>query len=543
MAPKRKAAAAAADAAATAEKEKEQAACTGGSGLVDPRRRRLLTTSVPANREGVQGKAVVYWMSRDQRVDHNWAFLHALDLAKASGGRLIVVFCLVPKFLDATLRHFDFMLKGLREVEAELSRLSVPFKLLPCKYGEHAPTLSGFCKRHDVGTVVCDMSPLRVPRAWTQEVASALEAEKICCVQVDAHNIVPVWQASNKQETAARTIRSKITTQYGEFLVPFPAVEKVVAEWAKAFSSSSSNAPPAASGKQDGEEKDSAAELEAALKKPTDWDAVEASLEIDRTVKPVSGFQPGAAAARKQLSGFLKDRLEIFADKRNDPNVNACSGLSPYLHFGQISAHHCALEAKAAAAGKSALSKGLESYLEESIVRRELSDNFCWYQDKYDSLEGAAGWAQETLAVHSSDKREHIYSEEQLELGKTHDDLWNAAQLQMVTEGKMHGFLRMYWAKKILEWTPKPAEALRIAVRLNDRYELDGRDPNGYVGIMWSIAGIHDMGWTERDIFGKIRFMNYAGCKRKFNVPGFVSRYLPESATSLEPAKKRGKKS
>ncbi|CAK9015387.1 unnamed protein product [Durusdinium trenchii] len=167
-------------------------------------------------------------------------------------------------------------------------------------------------------------------------------------------------------------------------------------------------------------------------------------------------------------------------------------------------------EAKGAS---SSVQKGCEAFIEESVVRRELSDNFCFYNDKYDSLEGAAAWAQQTLKDHAKDKREHLYTMEELEGGKTHDDLWNASQQQMVQEGKMHGFLRMYWAKKILEWSPSPKEALQRSIELNDRYELDGRDPNGYVGCMWSICGVHDMGWKERPVFGKIRFMNYAGCK------------------------------
>jgi len=191
------------------------------------------------------------------------------------------------------------------------------------------------------------------------------------------------------------------------------------------------------------------------------------------------------------------------------------------LSTGQISAQRCVLEVKEF---KSKYAKSVDAYIEEAVVRRELSDNFCYYNAKYDSLEGAAGWAQKTLEDHSKDKRPFILSEEQLETGKTHDDLWNAAQLQLVREGKMHGFLRMYWAKKILEWTTNPQEALRLAIHFNDKYSLDGRDPNGYVGCMWSIAGVHDMGWAERDVFGKIRYMNYAGCKRKFDIVAFVNR-------------------
>jgi len=187
---------------------------------------------------------------------------------------------------------------------------------------------------------------------------------------------------------------------------------------------------------------------------------------------------------------------------------------------GQVSVARAVLEVR-----KSKFKEGAAAFIEESVVRRELSDNFCYFNENYDKITGAASWAQETLAIHKKDKRTIKYSDDQLEYGKTKDDLWNAAQLQMLIEGKMHGFLRMYWAKKILEWTESPEKALELAIYLNDKYELDGRDPNGYVGCMWSICGIHDQGWREREIFGKIRYMNYEGCKRKFDVNSFVMKY------------------
>jgi deoxyribodipyrimidine photo-lyase len=211
----------------------------------------------------------------------------------------------------------------------------------------------------------------------------------------------------------------------------------------------------------------------------------------------------------------------MFEHGRNDPNGAAASDLSPFLHFGQLSAQRMALTIKSRKGGSSG---DRLAFIEEAVVRRELSDNLCFYNPSYDSLQGAAVWARESLELHNADPRAYVYTQEQLEQAKTHDDLWNASQIQMVKEGKMHGFLRMYWAKKILEWTADASTALDTANYLNDRYELDGRDPNGYVGCAWSIMGIHDMGWKERDIFGKIRFMNYAGCQRKFDVFEFVSK-------------------
>jgi deoxyribodipyrimidine photo-lyase len=242
-------------------------------------------------------------------------------------------------------------------------------------------------------------------------------------------------------------------------------------------------------------------------------------LSIDRSVPEVDWLQPGEQAARGALREFIRRRLPVYAEARNDPNQRGQSDLSPYLHFGQLSAQRVALEVLRSPAPEGAK----EAFLEELITRRELSDNFCWYRTDYDATAAFPEWAKKTLAQHRKDKREYVYTEKELEAGGTHDDLWNAAQREMVVRGKMHGYLRMYWAKKILEWTRTPEEALRIAIRLNDMYELDGRDPNGYAGIAWSIGGVHDRAWGERKVFGKIRYMSYNGCRSKFDVDGYIA--------------------
>ena len=217
------------------------------------------------------------------------------------------------------------------------------------------------------------------------------------------------------------------------------------------------------------------------------------------------------------------------------------SGMSPYVNAGTVSIHRLIVEAKAFAKANNLSSEAIGAYVEEAVVRRELSDNFCFYNTNYDSLKGAYPWAQTTLADHAADKREHVYSFEELANSKTHDDLWNAAQKQLKAEGKLHGFLRMYWAKKVLEWTESPEQALTFAQRLNDRYALDGNDPNGFVGVGWSIMAIHDQGWRERAVFGKIRYMNYKGCQRKFDVAEFVSNYDNTQAKLTQPTPKRRK--
>jgi deoxyribodipyrimidine photo-lyase len=312
---------------------------------------------------------------------------------------------------------------------------------------------------------------------------------------VDAHNLVPCWVASDKQEYGAYTIRPKISRTLPEFLEKFPGLQKQEITWGE---------PTAA----------------------IDWQGILSALSVDRTVSEVSWLQPGEQAAQRTLGNFLKNRLSSYPIERNDPTRNGQSNLSPYLHFGQIAAQRIALEVRDSAAAP----KAKEAFLEELIVRRELADNFCFYNPHYDAFAGFPGWAQKTLEEHRSDPRDYLYSLEQFEEAQTHDNLWNAAQREMVKTGKMHGYLRMYWAKKILEWSNSPEEALDIAIYLNDRYELDGRDPNGYTGIAWSLGGVHDRAWGERKVFGKVRYMSYKGCKSKFDVAAYMEKYLSPTA-------------
>ncbi|KAH7687060.1 DNA photolyase class 2 protein [Dioscorea alata] len=412
---------------------------------------------------------VVYWMFRDQRASDNWALLHAADLAARSSAPLAVVFNLFHRFLGAHSRQLGFMIRGLRLLSLRFQSLGIPFLLLR---GDAVDTIPELLYRCGASYLVTDFSPLRQVRAWKDDICSRV-CPGVAVHEVDAHNVVPLWVASQKLEYGARTIRGKIHKLLPEYLVGFPELP-ILENKGKAWD------PP-----------------------EIDWDELLADvLRRGEDVPEIRWCEPGEEGAMEVLKGskdgFFTKRLKNYESDRNDPlKPKGLSGLSPYLHFGQISAQRCALDAQA---------------LRKSHPKPH-----------YDSLQGAWEWARKTLMDHAGDKREHIYTKEQLEKAKTADPLWNAAQLEMVHHGKMHGFMRMYWAKKILEWTTGPEEALSVAIYLNDKYEIDGRDPNGYVGCMWSICGIHDQGWKERPVFGKIRYMNYAGCKRKFDVDGYIS--------------------
>ncbi|MBN2288555.1 MAG: deoxyribodipyrimidine photo-lyase [Candidatus Glassbacteria bacterium] len=433
------------------------------------------------NKAGPVRGPVVYWMSRDQRIHDNWALLFAQELAIESGEPLIVVFCLVPEFLGAGSRQYGFMLGGLQQVEAALRPYRIPFHLLE---GAPETVVPKFVRTLKAGALVADFDPLRIKKLWKDKVKRDL---RVPFFEVDAHNVVPCRLASAKQEYSAFTIRKKINRLLDRFLTGFPPLRKQ--------------------------------ETPAPENRPVDWARAAASLTAGPEPAVAEWIEPGEKAALKALERFIREKLSGYAGTRNDPTAGGQSGFSPYFHFGQLSAQRAALETACSEAD----SRSKEAFLEELVVRRELADNFCHYNPAYDSFDCFPDWAKKTLDEHRQDPRPYTYSLGEFESASTHDDLWNAAQLEMVRKGKMHGYLRMYWAKKILEWSPDPEEAVRTAVLLNDRYELDGRDPGGYAGIAWSIGGVHDRPWAERLVFGKIRYMSYNGCRRKFSVDEYVS--------------------
>ena len=434
---------------------------------------------------------VIYWMSRSQRVLDNWSLLYARQLARDFTREMAVIFVLASSFEGARESHFRFMLEGLKQVEESLSGLNIPFFLLQ---GAPADVIPEVVRSTEAAVLVSEPDPLRIKKQWHRKVAGSIN---VPFVLVDSRNVVPLWVTSNKQEYAARTIRPKIHRLLPDYLEDFPAVEP--------------------QGGLAGKQGSVTGRIPSALR--LSWDEARRQTASLPAGPDLSWIEPGEKGARKRLDSFFHSTLSRYHEERNDPNSDATSLMSPYLHFGHISSARIALEVLTSGVHEGAR----EAFLEELIVRRELSDNFCWYNPRYDSMDGFPDWARRTLEKHRGDKREYLYTFDQLDAGETHDELWNTAQRKLVNLGTMHGYLRMYWAKKILEWTASPEEALETTIRLNDSYQLDGRDSNGYTGAAWSVGGVHDRPWRERDIFGTIRYMNLNGCRKKFDVDHFCA--------------------
>ena len=387
-----------------------------GKAALNPKRLRAL------NRASRGPGPVIYWMSRDQRVDDNWALLFAQEMALDAKVPLGVVFALDPSYPSATRRSLGFLLRGLAESARDLGEKGIPFFLLE---GPPGQTVPGFASRIGAGAVFCDFDPLRAKTAWKSRVAESLACPLL---EVDAHNIVPCWAASQKAEYGAYTLRPKLARLLPHFLAEFPPLEKHPFPW-------EGKVPPI--------------DLEGTLLRAAPSAAV----------PEVQSPAPGPSAGKRALAEFVAHRLENYGTIRNDPNRDGCSGLSPYLHFGQVSPQRVALEVSRASVGE----ESRKAFLEELVVRRELSDNLCLYNPAYDRPEGFPAWARETLARHAPDPREYLYSLEALENAATSDPLWNAAQARLARTGRLHGYLRMYWGKRILAWSPSGEEALAAA--------------------------------------------------------------------------------
>jgi deoxyribodipyrimidine photo-lyase len=446
--------------------------------MIEPTRCRRLN-----DRDRRRGRYVLYWLQQSHRGSFNPALEYAIEAANREGLPVVVGFGLMDDYPDANLRHYRFMLEGLWDLERTLAGRGIGFVVRRGPPAEVAVALS-----EEAALVVCDRGYLRHQKAWRTEVA-----ERIGCalVQIEGDVVVPVEAASDRAEFAARTLRPKLHRVWDDYLVPLE------------------------DGAVQASSLDLGIESDVEL---SDIDGTLGRLKLDRSVAPVRRFRGGTGEARRRLREFLDHKLDGYAEGRNEPGAFQCSLISPYLHFGQISPVEIALAVRAACNGTG---PDHRSYLEELVVRRELAANFVNFEPEYDSYEALPGWARDTLQSHGSDPREHTYTEDELVAATTQDRYWNAAMREMVRTGYMHNYMRMYWVKKILEWTSDPKAAFETALRLNNRYFLDGRDANSYANVAW-VFGLHDRPWYERPVFGKVRYMNARGLERKFDMAAYL---------------------
>ena len=430
------------------------------------------------------GGCVVYWMQRAQRALDN----PALDVAVAAANNLhqpvVIFFAPVPFYPHATLRHYTFLAQGIPDTAERARRRGIGFVLR--RYPDHS--LAKFCDEVKASLVVGDENPLREPRHWREVAAKKLS---VPLWTVDADVLVPS-KLLEKEQYAARVIRPRLQKRLKEFLLP-SSNPKAKVEWQKPR------------GLQ-------------ALPDDGSFEITEGWKNLDRSVQAVTSFRGGISEALKLLRDFASRKLAHYPERHGKPEVDGTSRLSPYLHFGQIGPQTIAQAVENSKAPRAAK----DDFLDQLITWRELAINFVHFNPLYDALESAPDWAHRTLGKHAADKRNVLYSRPELEHADTHDDLWNAAQRQMLHAGWMHNYMRMYWAKKILEWSPSPAVAYQTAVYLNDKYFLDGRDPNGYAGIAWSIAGKFDRPWFDRPIFGTIRYMSGDAARKKFDADQYI---------------------
>lgn len=432
-----------------------------------------------------KGRYVFYWMQQSQRAEYNHALEYAIQQANALGQGVLVGFGLMDDYPEANLRHYTFMLEGLLETQASLSGQGIKMIIQ-----RGSPVNVASALGRNASLIVCDRGYLRHQKTWRTQVARSASCG---VVQVESDVVVPIEVVSKKAEYAARTIRPKIHQHLKDYMVPFKS--SVV--------------------------KKSSLGLKIKGMEIIESSAVLDRLSIDRSISPVTQFfKGGTSQGKARFDEFIKRRLCRYVENRNQPQTDDISHMSPYLHFGQLSPLYLALQMKRV---DKRFLEAQEAYSEELIVRRELAMNFVNYTLNYDSYACIPQWAMNTLRQHQKDPREYTYPRRQLENAETHDEYWNAAMREMKITGFMHNYMRMYWGKKILEWSRTPEQAFQMMLAMNNKYFLDGRDPNSFAGVSW-VFGVHDRAWFERPIFGKIRYMAASGLERKCDIRGYVKK-------------------
>ncbi|MDE3163314.1 MAG: deoxyribodipyrimidine photo-lyase [Acidobacteriota bacterium] len=435
-------------------------------------------------------------MQRAMRIVDNPALDIAIEAGNLLGLPVVVFFSVIPNYPNANLRHYHFLAQGLRDVAGYAAEREVGF--IVRRHPDNS--LEAFLDEVEVALVIGDENPCREPERWRKVLASRL---KLPFWTVDADVVVPS-AIFNRSYFLLHHFRPHLKAQLPSFLVRKRGRKPLhpFRPW-----------KPIASF-------DLAGDITAGFTK------------LDRAVGPVDSFTGGTHAALKRLHDFVDHDLARYEETRNHPEVKGTSRLSPYLHFGNISPLTIALAVKDAEERGRASAAACDKFLDELIGWRELAVLFVRHTPAYDTWECAEPWARKTLIEHAGDPRDHHYTFGQLERAETRDELWNAAQREMVETGWMHNYMRMYWAKKILEWAPDPARAFEWAVTLNDRYELDGRDANGYAGIAWAIVGKHDRPWFDRLIFGVVRPMSGASIAKKIDAAAYIRQNSGAGRTS-----------
>ncbi|MFO8083347.1 MAG: deoxyribodipyrimidine photo-lyase [Desulfobacterales bacterium] len=439
----------------------------------------------PLNRKEIRKQRfVLYWMQQSQRAEFNHALEFAVSQANDLKLPLLVIFGLSPNYPEANIRHYNFMLQGLAETQQYLERRGI--KMIVRK--GHPPEVV-LEQSHLAAMIICDRGYLKHQKLWREQVAS-----KAPCLllQVESDVIIPVGWATRKAEYAARTIRPKIKKNLDRFLEPVSQISLKV---------------------------DSLA-IQIDQIDVSSIETVVSDLDINKEVSVVTSlFRGGTMQAKKRFEKFIDKNLEHYDKHSNQPQTDDISHMSLYLHFGQISPLYLALEVMKSDAPKDAK----DAFMEQLAVRRELAINFVEYTPGYDQFDCVPEWARKTLREHRNDPRTYNYTVSQMECAQTHDEYWNASMLEMKYTGFMHNYMRMYWGKKILEWSKTPEDAFKTVLYLNNKYFIDGRDPNSYTSVAW-LFGLHDRPFKERNIFGKVRYMAASGLERKCDIKAYVKK-------------------
>lgn len=424
----------------------------------------------------------------NRRVDSNHALLHAAELANKLRLPLLYYEELTCSYPHANDRRHTFILEGVPETAKRLRKAGVGYVFYLRRHsGDSDDILYRLAAR--AAAVVTDDYPTSAARRQSATVADRLRSPLIA---VDSSCIVPM-RLFDKREWAAYTIRPKLKRFLPQFLTPTPKLH-VVQRFQEPL-------PPF--------------HTEVT---PENIPSLVAACAVAHSVPPSLRYSGRRAEAERRLHRFLARHLARYSSLRHEPSSHATSTLSPYLHFGRLSSLEVALAVRQYAEEHMLIA---EEYLEELIVRRELAFNFTLHTPNYDSLKALPAWALATVSLHSHDRRSPVYTREEFEYARTHDPLWNAAQWELLLRGTIHGYYRMYWGKKIFEWTASPEEALETMIYLHDRYALDGQDPNTYTNILWCF-GLHDRPWKERPIYGQVRYISYEGMRRKTQVAAYI---------------------